>query len=726
MKKVWLIFKQDFHNATKNVIALIVCIGLIIIPSLYAWFNIAGSWDPYGHTDGLRVAVANTDEGYTSKTLPMQLNLGQEVSASLAQSEKIGYEITTKEEAEEGVRAGTYYAAIVIPENFTERLLSFTSSNVESASMTYLINEKENAIAPIVTDKAVSALQSDIQESLTATVSEVGINTLVNLDNYLSDDETLALAQNISAELSEGSSDLRAISQNVNAYAHVLSSASRLIDSSQELLASTDSATSDASDILSKSADGMSQVGNSLDIAASAINTALDSGSASMNAIDSAVDQSFDAATTTADHSAQELDDVAARVETQRAAYADLAQALRELQAQLPADMQGVLDGAIGQVDGIVENLAAVEERLNSAAASIRNKSQSATDDRAEVQELLARAKEQVGGLKSSYQNDLRQSISTLAEKIMAASGSASSVSGQVAETLAALDETSAAAAQNLHDTEANLSDVSTQISGAADDLDGVISSLQAAAESKDLAKVRQILSAGSQDLSQFISTPVTLERVPIYAIENNGSAMAGFYTTLSLWVGAIVLVAMMRTDVSDAEAAAVGAAPRHRYLGRLGVFCILGMLQATLVALGDIFYLGIQCVDPVGFLLVCQISSIIYVNIMYALTVSFGDVGKAISVFLLVIQVAGSGGTFPVQMLPSGFQAAYPYLPFVHTISAMHECIAGHFGTVWLTELAILCIFLVASLILGLALRKPVVRLNNWIIKKLEDTKIM
>ena len=101
--------------------------------------------------------------------------------------------------------------------------------------------------------------------------------------------------------------------------------------------------------------------------------------------------------------------------------------------------------------------------------------------------------------------------------------------------------------------------------------------------------------------------------------------------------------------------------------MGRLGAFVVLAVLQALLVSLGDLFYLGIQCVHPVMFVLTCCLTSIVFVNITYSLTVSFGDVGKAICVFLLVIQVAGAGGTFPKEMLPDFFQACYPFLPFVH-----------------------------------------------------------
>ena len=148
--------------------------------------------------------------------------------------------------------------------------------------------------------------------------------------------------------------------------------------------------------------------------------------------------------------------------------------------------------------------------------------------------------------------------------------------------------------------------------------------------------------------------------------------------------------------------------------------------MQSSLVLLGDLFFLRIQCVHPWLFLLARWFASIVFVNIVYALTASFGDVGKAIAVVLMVIQVAGSGGTFPLQMLPPFFQVLYPFLPFVHAESALRAAIAGLWGADFWLSMGALALFLVPSLLLGLVLRKPVVRMNEWVERNLERTSFM
>ena len=169
------------------------------------------------------------------------------------------------------------------------------------------------------------------------------------------------------------------------------------------------------------------------------------------------------------------------------------------------------------------------------------------------------------------------------------------------------------------------------------------------------------------------------------------------------------------------------GASHTQAYVARLALFAVVGILQSTLICAGDLYYLGIQCAHPVLFFLAGWLASFTFVNIIYALTASFGDVGKAIAVVLMVIQVAGSGGTFPVQMLPQGFfQAAYPWLPFVHAENAMRAAMFGIYNGDFWREMALLAAYLVPSLLLGLVLRHPVIKLNEWVEEKIESTKVM
>ena len=118
MRNIIKLFKRDLQHVRRSVIALIVAVGLVIVPVLYAWFNIAGSWDPYGNTGNLKVAVANSDAGYKSDLIPIQVNMGESVVSSLRANDQIGWEFVNEDDALEGVKSGEYYAAVVIPKSF--------------------------------------------------------------------------------------------------------------------------------------------------------------------------------------------------------------------------------------------------------------------------------------------------------------------------------------------------------------------------------------------------------------------------------------------------------------------------------------------------------------------------------------------------------------------------------------------------------------------------------
>ena len=208
---------------------------------------------------------------------------------------------------------------------------------------------------------------------------------------------------------------------------------------------------------------------------------------------------------------------------------------------------------------------------------------------------------------------------------------------------------------------------------------------------------------------------------------------MSPFYTSLCLWIGAIFMVALMQVSVSPARqralAAKMGRAPTQTelYLGRYGVFCLLGLAQALIVGLGNVFFLGVECEHFWLYLAACCLASVVFTNLVYTLTVSFGNIGKAIAIIGLVLQLGGAGGLMPVQMLATPlFGDIYPWLPFAYSMPALESAMAGIYGNQYLVQMADLAAFLVPSLVLGLLLRRPVIRLNNWILRKLDETKIL
>ena len=163
-----------------------------------------------------------------------------------------------------------------------------------------------------------------------------------------------------------------------------------------------------------------------------------------------------------------------------------------------------------------------------------------------------------------------------------------------------------------------------------------------------------------------------------------------------------------------------------QQYFGRYLLFFIMGQLQGLIIGLGDIFFLKIQCDNPALFIVTCMLSSLVYTILIYSLTVTFSVVGKALAVIILVLQVAGSGGTFPKDVLPGPFKAIAPFLPFKYGVNAMREAVAGVDTSQYLYNIGVLSIYILVALFIGLILRKPCLKVISFFNSKIDESDLV
>lgn len=736
MRNIIAILKRDLSRIRGSVVALIVAVGLVIVPTLYAWFNIAGSWDPYGNTGNLKVAVANSDDGYMSDLIPVRVNIGDTVVSALRENDQLDWRFVSESDAVEGVRSGEYYAAVVIPENFSSRMMTVFSSEAEHAEIVYYENQKANAIAPRVTDKAASTVRQQIDETFAKTISDVGLATTSSLLEFMDGDQIAAYAGNLSGTLAGAITTLRDASGSVDEFAGLLQSSNGLLDSTSDLMASAGAANENAEALVGDAKTGLSGMHDALDAAVAAINQSLKDSAGDYDAAAKAIDEAFGAADAHVSLTVTQLRDasadVAKRASDMRDVQDNILAVERDVEgSNLPEKLKAELVQKIDIVANTVGNVANQQEllakHLSDAAASLET---GAADARAKAQAVkdgIAEAKGSIGGVKDSYNATLKQQISDLSDAVADVARRGSDMADDLGATVTDLSHAASALSDDLAGAHAVLADASADLVSAADDLQRLKEGLDTAVTSGDLDRVRELIGSDPAALADALAAPVALDRQAVYHIKNYGSAMAPFYTTLSIWVAGIVLAAMLKANVDEADVKALGNPRLHElYLGRYAFFALLAFAQATLVCAGDLLFFGIQCEHPFQFMLVGWLAGFVFSNMIYTLTVSFGDIGKAIAVVLLVMQVAGSGGTFPIEMTADFFQAVYPFLPFTHAINAMHAAMAGAYGMEFWIELGTLSLYLIPSLALGLVFRRPVIRANRWIIEKLEETKLM
>lgn len=726
MKNVWKIFQRDMMRVRNNVIALVVIIGISVVPCLYAWFNIAASWDPYSNTGNLKVAVASADEGYEGSLIPIEINIGDKVLSALRENTQMEWVFTTEEKATSGVKSGKYYAAIVIPKDFSNKMMSVFSEKVEKPEITYYSNAKENAIAPKVTDKGAGAVQRQVNEVFIETVSDTTLTVLQAVSNMTQASGAETIVDNLNTNLNQIAGDLTASAGLLESFSHMTGSAQKLLNSTTEFLQTVQQQTKESRQTFQETSKTFSGLDDSMDAAADSVGTALKSAENVYDQMDQVISGAFSDESADAQQIASTLDTLAGQVGNVVTAYTSVRDSIAAVADKYP-ETSPLVDAIVVRMDTSIQQQKNLQSKLQDSAKGLRDATTDLGTARSELKDLAAKNRENMSGMSASYKSSVQKSLNQLSASLTSSKQEISSLLSQLDQSANGIYKLTDTADSDLSEIQKVLGDSGELLTEASDRIADTTARLDEMEASGDFSELKALISGDKSAISTFLAAPVSLDTHKIYEIANYGSSMAPFYSVLSIWIGGIVLVAMLKVNVSENCTKGLKNVKLHQiYFGRFITFMIVGLFQSTLIALGDLLYLGIQCEHPFLFLLGCWFSSLVFVNIIYTLTVSLGDIGKAVSVILLVVQVAGTGGTFPIEVAPSFFRAVYPLLPFTHSMAALRETVGGMYGMNYWIDLGKLAIFLGISLIVGLVLRKPIIKANDAFTEKLEETKLM
>lgn len=713
MNRIFKIFVHDIVGLSRNIFALIIAGGLCIIPSLYAWFNIYSNWDPYANTSAVKVAVVSEDAGYTGEDGEYS-NMGDSVLESLRTNTGLGWQILDKkDDAIEGVKSGEYYAAIVIGDDFSESMFDFIDKGLVHPSVTYYENEKKNAVASKITDTGKSTLQSNINTEFVNTVIQTAMSST---DGMLADKDIIGGVLD----------NLNRLGDNLDGYKGTIAS---FVSSNAALSGSLH--------------DLRVQIPDSLP-----------DNSATMEALQNQTSKA-------ADEYIAKLDRITAATRaTSQALSAQLQWVLTAIENNLPTDeilagidnAQDLLDSMNDQSDTLTEQLQNISDQLGGVIDddSIKLAVDSLVQIRIAAKGLLEQSKILVkaGALKSQVKLELvRTALVQCSQKIDEMDGildesvqkAVDAMKGVISTSIDSIGESLTQVSEQLGSLSAMLGSIEQTVDGmnvGLDQMGSVMDGMsdkivQLAGKLSDLTgddKYRLLAQALAQDpetYGEFLSSPVQVETHQVYATENYGSAVSPFYTTLALWVGGLLLTALIKVH-PDSPELINGAKPHELFFGRYLLFFVLGQVQAVITVLGDVYLLKIQCLDKGLFMLAACFTSFVFTLLIYALTVSFGDIGKALAVVMVVIQIAGSSGTYPIELLPVFFQKVYIYFPFPYAINAMRETISGRYGSDYWQFMGVLLLFVAASLALGLFIRKPFMKLNHYMHHRMHDTDMM
>ena len=734
MRTIWAIYRADLRRAHRSLIASVVVFGLIVIPSLFTWFNVAASWDPFGNTKSLRIAIANTDAGYKSDLVPLHVNIGDSVVSALRKNDSFDWVIDSEDEAIEGTRSGEYYAAIVIPTDFSQEMLTFFDGGASSAPMTYYVNEKKNGISPKIAGQGAEAVSAQVNQIFVQTLSEVALDTATSVGDALSAPTAVNTVTALDNRVQTVASRLRTAADSADAYASLVGSSVTLIDSTTTLVDGLGSAKGAAQSAVSSAKAGASGLGSAASAAVSSVSDAISSSKSSLSALSTAVDNVYTNGSTSASDAASTLRSQASVLDTQAASFASIKSTLEGLPGS------PVSQSSLDRLQAASDRLTEVANGLRAAASELDSKVANAQAGQNTVNGLIAQARSAVDRLSSDYENNLRPQLESLASTLASAQSSLSAARTSLEGATSTASGGSGSAREGLTQLRDNLTGAATSLREAAGKLDSLHTSISEALAGGDLTTLGTIIGNNPEALAAAIAAPVGIETTPVYPVENFGSQMTPMYSILALWVGAILMGVSMRSDVTDSSVAdglpendplratltakPVGLAAG--YLGRYLIFGTIALAQATLVGLGDLYFLKVQHTHPLQFMGTLWLTAVVFSFLLYTLIATFGNAGKALGVLFLVLQISGAGGAFPLAILPPFFSSVSPFLPATHAITALRASIAGYAGHEYADAMWFLASFILFAAFLGLALRPLLVRKNRRMVEKLEATKLL
>ena len=721
MKNIIKIIASDIKRLSTNVVAMVVIIGLTVIPSLYAWFNILSNWDPYGEsaTSNLQVAVASSDQGIVIGNI--ELNVGDIIISNLKENKTIGWVFTdTAQEAIAGVHSGDYYAALVIDEEFSDNMISFLSGDIENPVITYYENEKKNAIAPKITAKVKTTIEREVDHAFVSTLAQA----LLKGGEYFA---TLDEEGNITGQ---GIAKLERLDSDLNGVISILDSYIALMDSTENI--------SEAGAAVSKTADSITELAESM--ADNAQKSASDAkqdlqkvkgiSDDKINELNKKLDD--------ADAIATDLNNRLANVDNKDSEkVTDIVTKVNKLaSAWGNKDTTGSISNAIYTSpianDTIRQNIANTDATVAKLQADATQLGEYAATDiekfnntKAALVQDIAIVLSETRDVRAKYENEIspleQRTIDSAANSVAEVKKLLNYNANSIDLVISSLKSYSSLADQSKD----SLIKSRNEAVEMERQLSALISDIKSIGDNEAYQKFVNLLQTDPDLLSDFISSPVEISDEYVYPVENNGSMTAPFYIVLSIWVGALIMSTILKTAVKDTTDMR-NLKNWQCFFGRFFVTFVIGQLQTIITVMGAFLFVGIQCEHPFYFWLACAWTSLIYSLLLYSFTYSFGNVGEALSVILMVIQVAGAGGTFPIEVLPKVFQVLYKFMPFNYSMNALRECIAGFYKETYRNCMLTLIIYGIVAIFAGIVLYYPFKILNEKIESSKENSGIL
>ena len=692
MKNIIEIFRKDIKEVFRKTNTWIIIVGLIFLPSMYAWPNILSSWDPYGHTNNIKVAVTSEDDGATVDG--KELNLGNSLVEGLKNNKNLDWQfVSNKQQAEDGVRIGDYYASIVVPKNFSQDMTSVSRTEPKRATIEYTVNEKINAISPKITNSGASAIANNISKNFVETANGIIFEKLHEAG--IKFEENLPSIEKAKEEIFKLNDNFSTYEQVVSELIAKVEYGSNVLNNVQNTLPEIDRVATNSIMIADKAGITINNIQGFNERLLPIINNHLnvvEEVSKEANVIAKEIQQKPD-----------KTEEIKARqkaLDSRLQASGERLQLVKNIFEYFNnLSNERLFNSQLERVTTLSNDIAMIKEVNNNIYNRMDHYDEIADTVKDEFVNKSARVNEVSININSKLNDEIAPLISQVLNKAEVNIDKVSGIIAHAQGELPTVERKLSEAEIKINNAYGRLLSLQAQMPSAKSKIQKLTDEIKKADGKIDKNQLLNLLKVDYKKQAEFFANPVKLQENKLYHIENYGSAMTPFYTVLSIWVGSLLMSSLLTTKVEDEEKK---YKPYQKYFGRGLLFVIISLFQTLIITLGDMYVLGTQATSPYRFVVYALLISLLFSSIIYTIVCILGNVGKAVCIVLLVLQLGSSGGTFPIQMTSEFFQALYPKVPFTYSIGLLREAVGGVYIPAVERDIKILFIYLIIVLVGG------------------------
>lgn len=708
MGNVARILKRDIMRLLKTPAALVVVAALLVLPSLYTWYNVVAFWDPYEETGNLKVCVVNHDTG-TENELAGKIDVGALLTEELLKMDKLTFVSKDYDEAMADLEAGSVYAVYVVPEDFSECLVSPLTGTIKKPTIVYYSNEKLGPVTPKITDTAANTLEETINSMFVKTVSDVAVE---EIDKALKG-AAEGSARTRSVAYARMNTAIKSMSQMRSGLADARATVGEAKTKVDEAVSSMDDISttiSDARVVVADIADEAGAVETQLMDAASDAVSVLPGVVSKAAQIDAKANGVVEDLSTITGTYRERTNSIVDRLASAAGTFEALSSTLSKIANDLPESWSGgsgavasvknrllAVSGELGEKAGHLRTLINSAGQLDTQLAEL---AKSAADTSADLKNSATQAVDALQGQADELYGSATQTITSTLAKVNAACVRVSAALTQLDDTIKQAQSTMRQLAGLMGDGADALLQTEKLVAEIQTDLGSITSDVRLLAESGAIAELLDVGGLNPDNISAFLGSPTRVEKEAFFHPNVYGAAMTPLFMNLTFWIGAFMLIIIFKLEVDDEGLGRVTLG--QRYISRLLLFSGFAVVQAIICCIG-VIAMGIHVANVPAFFIGSAVAALAYLSVIYALSTSLHHIGKALCIILVFTQIPGGSGLYPLELTDGFFQAIYPFLPFSYGIDALREAIFGFYGNYFSHDMVVLALFFFGMLAVGM-----------------------